>query len=235
MGPRYSAGDRLADRRGVVGLYQRDDGILDIRRANAAQIALARRGGRSSGHTRRCGGSRGGRTGHSPPTTAPSTAKPRHPLCGVWLPALLGDLGLDWRITPARASELLRHTQRARLHPRPLPDVDLAGEHLFYGFPVYGEVAVKAARDMTGRFVTRKRARPSRPPRDRPVASFLRDGCRAPRARALSKTCVYDMPPDRDFIVDRLPATRGSRSASGRTTPPSSRACSGRSGRSTQR
>src|SRR5262249_55225825 len=48
------------------------------------------------------------------------------------------------------------------------------------------------------------------PERDRPdtdlSASFLRE--RLPGAvgpELLSKTCVYDMPPDRDFVIDHVP------------------------------
>jgi sarcosine oxidase len=81
------------------------------------------------------------------------------------------------------------------------------GEHLFYGFPVYGEVAVKAARDMTGRFVTQETRSSEPDPRETEIiASFLRE--RLPGAvgpELLSKTCVYDMPPDRDFIIDHVP------------------------------
>src|SRR5262249_58915666 len=52
------------------------------------------------------------------------------------------------------------------------------------------------------------------PERDRPdtdlSASFLRE--RLPGAvgpELLSKTCVYDMPPDRDFILDHVPGHPG--------------------------
>jgi len=78
---------------------------------------------------------------------------------------------------------------------------------VFYGFPVYGEVAVKAARGMTGRFVTQQtRSFEPDPAETDLVASFLRE--RLPGAvgpELYSKTCVYDMPPDRDFIIDRVP------------------------------
>lgn len=81
------------------------------------------------------------------------------------------------------------------------------GDPLFYGFPVYGEVAVKAARAMTGRFVTQE-TRSFEPDRSETdlVAAFLRE--RLPGAlgpELYSRTCVYDMPPDRDFIIDHVP------------------------------
>src|SRR5215470_4997236 len=84
----------------VVGLYQQDGGILDIRRANAAQIALARRGGVEfrphttvRGITQRAHG--------VTITTDDGTLDADQVILCVasWLPALLGDLGLGWRIT----------------------------------------------------------------------------------------------------------------------------------------
>jgi sarcosine oxidase len=81
------------------------------------------------------------------------------------------------------------------------------GDPLFYGFPVYGEVAVKAARDMSGRFVTQEsRSYEPDPAETELIASFLRE--RLPGAVGpvlVSKTCCYDMPPDRDFIIGQVP------------------------------
>ncbi|MGI8695573.1 MAG: FAD-dependent oxidoreductase, partial [Mycobacteriales bacterium] len=68
-------------------------------------------------------------------------------------------------------------------------------------------VAVKAARDMTGRFVTQQtRSFEPDPAETTLVADFLRR--RIPGAVGAElhrKTCVPDMPPDRDFIIDRVP------------------------------
>ena len=84
----------------VVGLYQQDGGILDIRRANAAQIALARRGGVEfrphttvRGITQRAHG--------VTLTTDDGTLDADQVILCVasWLPTLLADLGLGWRIT----------------------------------------------------------------------------------------------------------------------------------------
>ena len=101
-------------------------------------------------------------------------------------------------------------------------------EDVFYGLPVHEDGAVKAGRDMTGRFVTLRRGRTSPTPREAELtAAFLREHV-AGRGRTCcrAKTCVYDMPPDRDFIVDLVPGTRASRWRAAPATPPSSRACS---------
>jgi sarcosine oxidase len=80
-------------------------------------------------------------------------------------------------------------------------------EKTFYGFPVYGEAAVKAARDMSGTFVTQEtRSREPDPARRVEVAEFPAEHLPSALGPELvSKTCVCDMPPDRNFILDRLP------------------------------
>jgi sarcosine oxidase len=134
-------------------------------------------------------------------------------LCAAsWLPELLGDLGLDWRITLSQEQVSYFATPNIRdFTPDRFPMWIWHREHLFYGFPVYGEVAVKAARDMTGRFVTQEtRSFEPDPGETDLIASFLRE--RLPGAvgpELFSKTCVYDMPPDRDFVIDRLPGPPG--------------------------
>lgn len=77
----------------------------------------------------------------------------------------------------------------------------------FYGFPVFGEPAVKVAQDAGGK------------PVDPDTRSFDPDPEIAERVRRfiervlpsasgaehLVKTCLYTLPPDRDFIIDTLP------------------------------
>ncbi len=193
----------------VVGLYQQDAGILDIRRANAAHIALARRGGaRFCPRTKVLGISPGARGVTL--TTGKGTIDAGHVVLCVasWLPALLGDLGLSWRITLSQEQVSYFATPNVRdFTPGRFPVWMWHGEPLFYGFPVYGEVAVKAARGMTARFVTQQtRSFEPDPAETDLVASFLRrrlPGAAGPEL--YSKTCVYDMPPDRDFIIDQVP------------------------------
>jgi sarcosine oxidase len=76
-----------------------------------------------------------------------------------------------------------------------------------YGFPVYGEAAVKIARDMRGRFISSSE-RAFVPDDTEPL--LLRDFLRehlpsAAGPLVLSKTCVYDMPADREFVLDTVP------------------------------
>lgn len=84
-------------------------------------------------------------------------------------------------------------------------------EPSFYGFPTYGEAGPKAAQDCGGQ------------PTDPITRTFERDEPAFERVRGflaehlptalgppiLSKTCLYTLTPDRDFVVDRLPETPG--------------------------
>jgi len=81
------------------------------------------------------------------------------------------------------------------------------GENVFYGFPVYGEVATKAGQDLGGDVVTvdtRKFESNPRPLKN--LQDFLVE--RIPDflgPELYTKPCLYAMPPDRGFIIDTLP------------------------------
>jgi sarcosine oxidase len=127
---------------------------------------------------------------------------------GAWADELLADLGQTWRTTVSQeqVAYVVPNDLKA-FSPDRFPVWGWYGTTLFYGFPVYGEVAVKLARDMSGRFVT-TRTRSLDPVLEETeiLMDFLRE--RLPAAAGfelVSKTCIYDMPPDRDFIIDAMP------------------------------
>jgi sarcosine oxidase len=77
----------------------------------------------------------------------------------------------------------------------------------FYGFPTYGEPGPKAAEDVGGQEVT-----PATRTFDRDEAAFARltgflerhlPGMVGPPI--YTRTCLYTLTPDRDFVLDRLP------------------------------
>ena len=77
----------------------------------------------------------------------------------------------------------------------------------YYGFPVYGEVATKAAIDDIGETVTATtRSFTPNQTREAQLDSWLAD--HIPHfigPKLYTKTCLYTMPPDRDFVLDSLP------------------------------
>ena len=99
----------------------------------------------------------------------------------------------------------------ARFAPDRFPVWIWMDEPSFYGFPTYGEDGPKAAQDVGGEPVD-----PDRRTFDRDDAAFRRvrdflaqhlpDAVGPP---ILTRTCLYTLTPDRDFIVDRLPDAPG--------------------------
>ncbi|MGI8695953.1 MAG: FAD-dependent oxidoreductase, partial [Mycobacteriales bacterium] len=169
--PQWQVGDD------TVGMWQRDGGILDVRRACAVHLALARaRGAVVRPHTA-VHGIRSSDAGVMLATDAGEISAGYVVLCTAsWLPDLLPDLGLTWNITLSQEQVCYFATSNLRdFAPDRFPMWIWHGEPLFYGFPVYGEVAVKAARDMTGRFVTQQtRSFEPDPAETTLVADFLR-------------------------------------------------------------
>lgn len=84
-------------------------------------------------------------------------------------------------------------------------------EPSFYGFPTYGEAGPKVAQDCGGEVTT-----PETRTFDRDETAFRRvhDFVAAHLPGAIgppiyTKTCLYTLTPDRDFVVDRLPDAPG--------------------------
>jgi sarcosine oxidase len=81
----------------------------------------------------------------------------------------------------------------------------------FYGFPTYGEAGPKAAQDVGGREVTpATRTFEPDPETSRRLDAFIAQhlpGMVAPPI--LTRTCLYTLTPDRDFVVDRVPGHPG--------------------------
>lgn len=80
-------------------------------------------------------------------------------------------------------------------------------EPSFYGFPVYGEAGCKVGQDVGGKEVTAgTRSFEPDPEALERVARFLE--AHVPGAVGpviYTQTCLYTMPPDRDFVIDSVP------------------------------
>lgn len=80
-------------------------------------------------------------------------------------------------------------------------------EPCYYGFPLYGEAAVKVNQDVGGDEVTAEsRTFDPNPAALKRVTDFMAKLLPAAAGPLHhSKTCLYTMPPDRDFVLDTLP------------------------------
>jgi monomeric sarcosine oxidase len=194
----------------IIGLYQADAGIIDIRRSVATHVALARAAGAEVRGDAAVRDIVARADGVEVATDDEAFLADRVIVCaGAWTRRLLSSsLGVDLPITLSQEQVTYFATPNLReLTPDRFPIWIWHGDPLFYGFPVYGEVATKAAMDLGGPFVELE-AREWPPDEDRvkAVEEFLAE--RIPAAlgpRLYTRTCLYDMPPDRDFLLDRLP------------------------------
>jgi sarcosine oxidase len=76
----------------------------------------------------------------------------------------------------------------------------------FYGFPTYGEATVKAAQDCGGPRVTGDhRSFEPDPERSKLLADFMAQTFPASGPASRSKTCLYTLTPDRDFVLGPVP------------------------------
>jgi sarcosine oxidase len=131
--------------------------------------------------------------------------------CGAWLNELLGPIGgtLPLTVTQEQISYLGSDDLEPFREGR-FPVWIWHGTPTFYGFPVFGEQAVKAAEDHGGPVVTAdtRSFEPDAAATERlcRFTSMLLPGLGRP---VLSKTCLYTMTPDRDFVISALPEHRG--------------------------
>lgn len=193
----------------TVGLFQADGGILDIRRSVSAHTALALVAGVEFRARTRVTGVHIRDRGVTV-TTPDATFDADHLVVAAasWLGELMPDLGLDFTLTLSQEQVGYFVPLEAReFTPDRFPIWIHHGAEVHYGFPVYGEAAVKIARDMRGRFIASE-DRVFEGDADEPLrlGAFLSN--HLPRAAGpllASKTCVYDMPADRDFVLDTTP------------------------------
>ncbi len=193
----------------VHGLFQEDGGLVAAERATQAHQRVARELGATlladvRVHSVR---SRGGEIevetgqGHY-------TANELVVAAGPWTNPVLDrfDVRLPLEITKEQAM-YFRPPDLAPFALGRFPVWIWMDDPSFYGFPVFGEVAVKVAQDAGGKPVDPD-TRGFEPDEDitARVRSFLQTRLPAVLGPEHSiKTCLYTLTPDRDFIIDTLP------------------------------
>lgn len=195
---------------GTLALYQADSGILDIRKANAVHTALARAAGVRFLTDTPVLSITSDATGVRVTTAEGEfTAETLTVCAGSWTAPLLEGLGVPVPITLTAEQVTYWSTPNLRdFAPDRFPIwVHTDETSTFYGFPVYGEVAVKAGRDEPGRVVTQE-TRSTEPDQHNlsQLEAFMAEhlpGALGPRL--MTKTCVYDLTPDRHFLLDQVP------------------------------
>ena len=203
--PQFALGDD------VRAVFQPDAGILDIGRACAAHLELARRdGARLLTDTRarrlEAAADGGGVRVHTADGGV-IEADDVVVCAGKWTNALFGDLAhLPLTYTREQVTYFAAPDLDA-FAPGRFPIWIRPGEPCFYGFGVYGAPAVKAAEDLGGPQVEPDdEEAPTDPARDARVAAFLAERLPGAVGPVLhSRACLYELPADRDFILGPLP------------------------------
>ena len=193
------------------GLFQADAGIADPNRGNAAHQRLARRRGATL-------------LEHSPVTRLRDVgdgaveveladgAIHRAPhvvlAADAWTNDLLASFDRHLPLTIIQAQvTYFASPDPAAFAPDRFPIWIWMDDPSLYGFPTYGEAGPKSAEDVGGNEVT-----PATRTYDRDELGFARLSGFLERhlpdqigPEILTKTCLYTLTPDRDFVVDRLP------------------------------
>ncbi len=129
---------------------------------------------------------------------------------GAWTPTVLGRLGVEIPLEVTLEQVVyMEAADPMSFHPSRFPIWIWMDEPSFYGFPIFGEPAVKIAWDRC-EIVTDPESRSFEPRDDvtEAVRGFAaRHLPQAVGAVRLAKTCLYTLTPDRDFLLDRVPGT----------------------------
>jgi sarcosine oxidase len=193
----------------IHGLYQPESGIAMAARGNAAHVRMAR----EHGATLRDGApvERLRSVGDEIEVTAGGVTYRGRRLviaAGAWSNGALTYFGmhLPLRVTKEQVTYFAT-PHLADFQPDRFPIWIWMDDPCFYGFPIFGEAGPKAGQDSGGEEVTAdtRTFEPDQAALKRTV-DFL--GRYIPKALGpiiYTKTCLYTLTPDRDFVVDTLP------------------------------
>lgn len=192
-------------------IFQKDSGIVDAAKANATHVALARAHGAEVLEETPVRYVRPDGEGVEVVTDHHTFFADRVVVTSdAWTNEVLEGAGLRVPLTVTQEQVTYYATPHLReFSPRRFPVFMWHGEHNFYGFPVYGEVATKMGQHMGGLpspVTADTRTFEPDPVRQLRYREFLEK--RLPRflgPEMYTKTCLYTVPPDQNFILDTLP------------------------------
>lgn len=128
---------------------------------------------------------------------------------GAWSNHLLGHLGLKLPLTITQEQVTYYDSPHAAdFAPDRFPVWIWMDEPCYYGLPMYGEMGTKVAQDAGGEPVTPEtRSFEPNPANQKRVDDFTKQYLPTAFGPLIyTKTCLYTMPPDRDFVVSPLPS-----------------------------
>lgn len=193
----------------TCGLYQADGGLAAAAKANAAHQRLARAHGAVLYENMPVTSIRP-INGEIEVVAAETAFRCRRLIvaAGAWTNQALAHFGRHLPLTITQEQVTYFATPHlANCMPDCFPVWIWMDEPSFYGFPVYGEPGIKVAQDVGGAEVTAttRAFTPDLAALER-VIRFTKSAFSISLGDVLyTKTCLYTLTPDRDFVVDTLP------------------------------
>lgn len=191
------------------GLFQEQGGIAMAARGNAAHVRMAREHGatlleRTPVESIRPTGA------EVEVRTAGATYRCRRLVvtAGAWSNRALASVGIELPLRVTKEQVTYFATPRAQeFHPGRFPVWIWMDDPCFYGFPMFGEAGPKVGQDAGGRETTgdTRTFDPDPEALDRVVRFLERHLPGALGPIIYTKTCLYTLTPDRDFVLDVLP------------------------------
>ncbi|MCI0411615.1 N-methyl-L-tryptophan oxidase [bacterium] len=127
---------------------------------------------------------------------------------GPWSNRLLAHFGIELPLTVTQEQVNYFVSQKLdSFQPDRFPIWIWMDDPCFYGFPMYGENAVKVGQDVGGKEVsTETRTHDADPEALKQVENFLQKALPDALGPVLyTKSCLYTLTPDRDFVIDAIP------------------------------
>ena len=199
---------------GTRAVFQANGGIADPERGNPAHLRLARAAGATLLERTRVTAinDHGGELEVATEAAGTFTTGAVVVAADAWTNDLLAPLGhaLPLRVTREQVT-WFEPADPAAFEPGRFPVWIWLDQPGFYGFPTYRGPGPKVGEDIGGRTTTAEgRTFLTDPDCLRRVQTFLeRHLPGAAGAPVQTKTCLYTLTPDRDFVVDRLPEHPG--------------------------
>jgi sarcosine oxidase len=208
---------RLTD--DIHGLYQAESGIAKAARGNAAHQRMARIHGATLRDQAPVNAIRPG-GGEIEVEAGGVSYRCRRLIiaAGSWTNRALAPFGVQLPLTVTQEQvTYFASTHAADFQPDRFPIWIWMDDPCFYGFPVFGEQGPKAGQDAGGREVTADtRTFDVDQPALQRVHAFLAKYIPSALGPVIyTKSCLYTLTPDRDFVIDSVPGHPGAIAAIG--------------------
>ncbi|KAL4223361.1 hypothetical protein ACF0H5_016831 [Mactra antiquata] len=191
-----------------VGVYQKDGGLVDAAMSNAVHVQLARGNGASfieNCPVLRLARSDDGKIKVCTPK-GDFTCKKVIVTSGAWINHVVGSIGVHIPIyvTQEQVTYLATPHMKDFVKDKFPIFIYHSDSHDIYGMPIHGNTGFKIGVDAGGHVVTPDtRTFVPDPVREKSCINFLKEVLPKSVGPILySKTCLYTMPPDRNFVID---------------------------------